>query len=358
MENQNAIGNKGNNIPINGKIRLSLSYFTPSRGLSYDFYSIPKVLIHHPLFRSIDPASKLLYSMMLNRVYLSAQNHKDFTDEHGRLYIIYTNEQIQMDLCVSDKPATKMLKDLESIGLIERKRQGQGKPTLIYVKDFASCDFTEPETAESLRIVHSPSLESENVRFKTRTYSDSRLGEFPSLESEILRCSNTYISETNVSENNPINQSSAKPPHPIQADAPDEKRLMDKIDIESEWKIYEELVKENIGYDHLKENNKNFKYDETLDEYVSLIVETICSKKPTIRINGEERPHSIVKGQLLKLDSEHIEYVQNCMNDNPSDIRNIKQYLLTSLYNAPNTISNHYGAMYRHDFYGGGNNST
>ena len=91
---------------------------------------------------------------------------------------------------------------------------------------------------------------------------------------------------------------------------------------------------------------------EMLNEILGLLVETVCSGRKTIRICGEEKPAQVVKGQLMKLTGEHIRYVMHCMSENTTKIRNIKQYLLAALYNAPMTISSYYGALVNHDLYG------
>jgi len=82
------------------------------------------------------------------------------------------------------------------------------------------------------------------------------------------------------------------------------------------------------------------------------MLDAVCSTAPTIRINGEDMPQQVVKSRFLKLNSSHIEYVLEAMNKNPSDIRNIRAYLLTALYNASLTIDNYYSALVNHDFYG------
>lgn len=91
---------------------------------------------------------------------------------------------------------------------------------------------------------------------------------------------------------------------------------------------------------------------DVLNEMLELIVETVCSKRAFIRIGGEDKPVQIVKSRLMKLDSEHIRYVLDCLRKNTTKVRNIRQYLLTSLYNASGTISSYYTALVNHDLYG------
>ena len=113
---------------------------------------------------------------------------------------------------------------------------------------------------------------------------------------------------------------------------------------------YRELIKENIDYDVLL---ADMPYDhDRLEEILELLVETVCTTKKYIRVAGADYPAEAVRSRLLKLDSEHIRFVFNCLKENTTKIRNIKQYLLTTLYNAPSTIGNYYSALVQHDMYG------
>lgn len=116
-----------------------------------------------------------------------------------------------------------------------------------------------------------------------------------------------------------------------------------------EREAYREIIKENISYDILLFDQIR---KEDLDEIVEIMLDAICSTKPFLRVEGENRPTEIVKSRLLKLDSGHIRFVLDCMSENTTKVRNIKQYLLAVLYNAPVTISNYYGALVNHDMYG------
>ena len=119
----------------------------------------------------------------------------------------------------------------------------------------------------------------------------------------------------------------------------------------TEIESYRELIQENIGYEYLCQQYET--YREDLDEIVELIVETVCAKRNTTRIAGSDFPHEIVRSRFLKLDNSHIEFVMDCLQKNTTEIRNMKQYLLTVLFNAPTTISNHYTSQVNHDLYGG-----
>lgn len=114
---------------------------------------------------------------------------------------------------------------------------------------------------------------------------------------------------------------------------------------------YEDLIRENLEIELLSQDRR---YDlERVNEIVEIMLDAVCSTSPTIRINGENIPQEVVKSRFLKLNSSHIEYVLHAMQDNPSNIRNIRAYLLTALYNAPVTMDNYYSALVNHDLYGG-----
>ena len=119
-----------------------------------------------------------------------------------------------------------------------------------------------------------------------------------------------------------------------------------------ERESYRELILENIEYDYLIQNHRLDR--DRLDELVELMVDTVCSRRETIRIAGDDYPAEVVKSRFLKLDSSHIEYVLDRMRENTTYVRNIKKYLLAALYNAPATIGSYYPPPVSHDLYGGG----
>jgi hypothetical protein len=148
--------------------------------------------------------------------------------------------------------------------------------------------------------------------------------------------SNQEINKSNIYLSN-IHQS-------ICADAPDPMDVMDAID------IYREVLKENIEFDSLC-CERRYKTEE-IEELLELMLETVCSTKKTIRVGGEDKPAEIVKSRMMKLNQFHIEYVLETLEKNTTDVRNIKSYMLTTLYNAPGTMDNYYKSRVNHDFYG------
>jgi hypothetical protein len=114
--------------------------------------------------------------------------------------------------------------------------------------------------------------------------------------------------------------------------------------------IYREILMENIEYDYLRQDRR-FNPEE-VEELFELMLETVCSSKKTIRVNGEDKPAEIVKSRMMKLNQFHIEYVLDTLDKNTTDVRNIKSYMLTTLYNAPGTIDSYYKSRVNHDLYG------
>ena len=129
------------------------------------------------------------------------------------------------------------------------------------------------------------------------------------------------------------------------------KNVSNPIRTADEREQYRALIRENIEYDILSANNPGDTM--RLDELVELMLDTVCSKRSSIRVAGDEFPAEVVKSRFLKLEAQHIQYVLDSLKDNPPHIRNIKQYLLAALYNAPLTIENYYAAQIDHDLCGG-----
>ena len=285
---------------------MNYNYFYGEYCEQFQFYRIPRRLILGAEFRFLSTDAKLLYGLLLDRVSLSQRN--GWVDENGRIYVVFTLDNIMISLNCSDKTATKMLVELEKHGLIERKRQGQGKPVLIYVKNF---------------------IHSENLRVLTRKNSDSGLVEGTTLGSEKVRCNNTEFNNTDISETNLI----------LSGD-----RDMDERD------AYKQYFMEQLEFQALKQQ---YPYQcRELDEILDLIVDTVCSKSKTIRIAGDDKPIEVVKSRLMKLNSMHIQFVLDCLTENTTYVRDMKQYLLTTLFNAPVTIDPYYQSRVNHDLYG------
>ena len=115
---------------------MTLDYFYGQAGKLFSFYRIPKALFQEQRFQNLSTDAKTLYGILLDRMSLSVKN--EWFDKQGRVFIIFTIEDVKRALCCADNKATKLLRELENFGLIERKRRGLGKPSLVYVKNFSS----------------------------------------------------------------------------------------------------------------------------------------------------------------------------------------------------------------------------
>ena len=227
------------------------------------------------------------------------------------------------------------LRELESAGYIVRHqmrdRQGRISDTeyVIYEQPQPKApDTPQPDTA--LPDTENPYLDGPD------TEKPAELN----IEKSKTQKSNTQGSST---DSIPFRETAAA--------RPPERKGRDAMSVE-EMQSYRDLVLENIEYDHLCREFAT--YREDLDEIVELIVETVCARRKTTRIAGADFPHEVVRSRFLKLDSSHIEFVMECLHNNTTEIRNMKQYLLTVLFNAPTTISNHYTAQVNHDMHAGG----
>ena len=242
---------------------MEYPYFKGLEADRYSFYRVPKALVKADLFQKMSGDAKLLYAVLLDRMSLSIKN--GWQDKHGNAYIICTIEEVMDSIHCARQKAVKLLDELEQeFRLIERRRQGLGKPNLLYVKD-----------------LYAGLSQSNYWKYENHT-SGSLKNKLPGV---------------------------------------------------------------------LKSNGSN---KAVLHEILELLVETVTSRKRFLRICGEEKPKEVVKSRLMKLDSSHIQYILECLKENSTQIRNIKQYLLATLYNAPVTVDSYYSAQVRHDMGWGG----
>ena len=224
------------------------------------------------------------------------------------------------------------LRELEGAGYIvrhqRRDKSGRITDTEYVIYEQPQPDMSQPDTA-------SPDTENPDM-VKPDTEKPAELN---------IEKSNTQKSITHGSSTDSIPFR-----EPAAAQLP-ERKGRDAMSV-SEMESYRDLILENIEYDHLCREFTT--YREDLDEIVELMVETVCAKRKTTRIAGSDFPHEVVRSRFLKLDSEHIRFVMDSLQKNTTEVRNMKQYLLTVLFNAPTTISNHYTAQVNHDMYAGG----
>ena len=238
------------------------------------------------------------------------------------------------------------VKELERAGYIVRSRERDEKGRL---RGADYVIFEQPQTppVSDLPTLENPTLD--NPTLEKPTLEKPTLENPTQLNKDI---SSKEQSITDLSSTHSIPFHSLNPlpfAHGEAATPPERKRTEAKSN--SAVEIYREIIKDNIEYDHLIQNCKIDK--DRLDEIVDLMLETVCTARKTIRIAGDDYPAELVKSKFLKLNSSHIEFVLDCMRENTTKVRNIKQYLKAVLFNAPSTIDSYYTALVNHDLYGG-----
>lgn len=308
---------------------MTLDYFYGNQAEQFSFYRIPKVLFTDERYKGISAEAKILYGILLDRISLSQKN--GWLDEANRVYIIFTVDEVKEAMGCAEQKAVKLLSELENkVGLIERKRQGLGKPNLIFVKNFIVDNSVD-------------------------SFPDSQESQFQSCENHNSGAMKITVPELPKSQGTKTNQNKTDysdtdtyPFPSVQTQHHGREQMGQDVD---ERNRYRAFLERQLEYDILLEDHP---YDhETLEEMISLVIDIVCSKRQYIRVAGDDKPKEVVKSQLLKLTHEHMEYVLSSFKDNASKVRNIKQYLLASLYNAPMTISSYYDALVRHDMANG-----
>ena len=280
---------------------MMLDYFYGQSGELFSYFRIPKALFQDSRFRQLSTDARTLYGILLDRMSLSAKN--GWMDEQGRVYIIYTVREVQESLCCAEHKAVKLFRELEEIDLIERKRRGLGKPSLIYVKDFTT----------GLSKMHNLTCANSNSGA-----AQSAVQEPPKPQANKTDKNNTEMNE----------------PDPIHSG---------DIREQLEDYFYQTLEVELLL--RLCPDDEN-----TIYQIVDLLVDTCSTKRKLLRIAGDDKPAEVVRSRLKKLNADHIRFVLESLAENTAPVRNMKQYLLAMLYNAPTTMNLYYQNKTNHDF--------
>ena len=284
---------------------MTLDYFYGQAGELFSFYRIPKALFQERRFQDLSTDAKTLYGILLDRMSLSAQN--GWLDEQGRVFIIFTIEDVKRSLCCADNKATKLLRELEEFDLIERKRRGLGRPSLVYVKNF--------------------SADSSKTRFQNRENHESGSFKSASQDPAKPRCNKTDKNNTEMNETYPFNS--------------------EETDGMGQREQLEEYFSQSLEVELLLRLCPDD--EDIIYQIVDLLVDTCATKRKMLRIAGDDRPAEVVRSRFMKLNADHIRFVLKCLAENSSPIRNMKQYLLASLYNAPTTMQLSYQNQTNHD---------
>ena len=223
------------------------------------------------------------------------------------------------------------VRELERAGYIERSRErderGCLRGTVYTIYEQPNTEPTPEEPAQALPTLDHPTLEKPTL-------------DFPTLENPmqlITKGRNKEKQNTDQSITDSIPFPSGFPETPVQK----------RTEAKESFERYRDLILENIDYDVLASDPHVDQ--EQLDEIVDLVQETVCSTRDRIRVGGNDYPAEVVRSKLLKLNGEHIRFVMDCLKQNTTQIRNIRQYLLTVLFNAPSTMNSYYTALVAHD---------
>ena len=235
------------------------------------------------------------------------------------------------------------VRELERTGYIQRSRERDKKGRL------RGADYIIYEQPPNLDL---PTLE--NPTLENPTQEKPTLENPMQLNKDIQKTDlpKKEKSNTDLSSNHSIPILSPNPSPLREETAEPERKGTEAADA---YSVYEEIIKDNIEYDYLIQDR--YLDRDRIEEILALILETVCTKRKTIRIAGDDYPAELVKARFMKLNSEHIRFVLDCMQENTTKIRNIKQYMKAALFNAPSTIGSYYTSLVSHDmadgtFYG------
>lgn len=284
---------------------FNFNYFTKEDLESFNFFKVPKALFTKEIFKPLKVEEKILYSAFLDRISLSQKN--SWIDREGKVYIIYTNSEIEDYFGFSKGSTVKYMKNLEKIGLIEKRVRGLGLPNLIYVKNFAKLIEEENEFKKD----KSESSEDNSKNLSENQNVDSRDTEYEIEKSknctpEVQEVSTTKTDMSNTKFSNTNNNI-------ISINLDDVDRLINKFNLEISF--YEEPYKKA--------------YEEMLK-----IIRNTLSTKSDIVVSGISVPFSKYFEKFKSLEKAHFEYALNCYFKNFNRIINSKSYILSLLYSS------------------------
>ena len=385
---------------------LKFDYYYGVQSEQFSFYRIPRLLIKDQHFKGLSSDAKLLYGLMLDRMALSMKNH--WLDNENRAYIIYSISNVMEDINCSKPTCVKIMKKLDSFGLIERKRKGLGKPDIIYVKNFAVLEDSQEQDEESSDAAdtfeeNKPVMSNENIT------SEGKQDELPEVKDfnfnneayglEMVETGEIFKEKEQISPNVGVNSGISKKnelpevkdfnfwnektltsggkeslPLEVKNLAPNynnnnynnqsynyinqsyqsnlssqaDQACKDEIDTIGNTDAYIQQIKKNLDYDFYMTNDVAYMDKDLLKELFVIICDVVCTKSETIKISGYVYSCDYVRSKFLRLTSNHVMYVMDCIKNTTTKIANIKAYLLVALFNAPSTIDHYYQQEIRH----------
>ncbi|MCR4718682.1 MAG: replication initiator protein A [Firmicutes bacterium] len=376
--------------------KYNFKFYYGNESEQFNFYRIPKVLFTDERFAKLSVEAKVLYGLMLDRMCLSVKN--SWIDEENRVYIYFKLEEVMKYLNFGKDKCVKLFSELDEksgIGLIRRKKQGLGKPAMIYVMNFVK-NTSEIKTSDTAVEDNSEAVDTNTEKHSNNadlTVAEVRTSEKP--KSEV--CVGNDEKNNGILEVKTNGNPTSRVLHSTEAKTSENQMSGEKYNAEvrtSEMSNYgllenrsqvvgkpdsndtdinntdfndtnsilsylvrdmmdrntcAEKIKENIEYDSLIKDYKR----EDIDGLVDIIVDTICSSKPYLVIAGDKTPKIIVADRFLRLNCNHIEYVMDSLKKGTAKVKNIKSYMLTALYNSVSTIGHYYRAEANFDMNGG-----
>lgn len=342
-------------------------YFSSVGIEKFTFYRLPKALFTNPVFKDLSCESKILYGLLLDRASISKKNR--WIDEKNHVYVHMQQTEVQEMLSIGKGKTVTIFKELESIGLIIRKKLGQGNPTRIYVMNFSSVvsdsidkdlsaynsdDFETSAQNNETEVLTSKNRKSETFD-RAETFDQNSETEVLTSKKQKSALSKNrsqasyYKSKTNMSKNNlsfyPSDDEQNRKSEPL---VPQNGLNERTDDYKSEFLEFEKDIKEQINYAYLLEHGISV---NTLDLIVDILANAYVNTDGDVTINGNTVPITIIKREYKKLTAEHIEYVLDCIDEQSksNNIRNLRRYLQSALYNAPHSIDLYYDTMINFD---------
>ncbi len=308
---------------------LMLDYYYGSESEQFSYFRIPRLLVTSPRFSGISVEAKLLFGLLLDRMGLSQKN--GWYEDDGRVYIYYSIEQIAEDFnCKRDK-AMKLLAELDSdngIGLVVKKRQGQGKPSKLYIRRFARPDYL-PEAIEAERSANTDFKKSANIDLKKSANTDSK----KSAKTDPNYNNKNYLESIYPESVNPS----------IQPSTENLARARAEGDGRMDGRTVRERIKKQIEHELLPYRDLSPWQLRQADELVELMVEVALTQSPSIQIGQGSYPADYVKERFAKIRCEHIEQVLIGLSENEGRVVNVRAYMLASLFNATASLESAYG---------------
>ena len=323
-------------------------YYYGSDAENFNFFRLPKKLIWDKQFRTISSDAKILYGLLLDRMTLSQKN--GWLDEEGRIYIIYTIEEIAEELYCSKRKAIQLMNELdikEGIGLIRRKRQGMGRPNLIYVMNFNSSEEAAGGSKDS-------DLDRKNEENHQRRCAAFQEVQKHALQ-EVQECAPQEVQKCALQEvQEYVPQEVQKSAPQKDTDMKDTDYIYNNLSIHLSktdgWMDRNTVIKilrKKLNYEYLV--NDCPEDAAQITEIVELMGDICCQTADYVTVNGNQIPIGDIRRRMMNLNIEHIRYVLYCLKNNAGQIRNIRSYLLACLYNAPVTIRSYYQAAVQND---------